>query len=364
MLRLDQLATVPVFVLFEVAESDWSAAAAQRLQTALPRAGAEELGMLMAHDLGRIAPRVREAGVCMVGASFDPAELLSPGLPLFVELHDQYRLSLSGGGFESRLLFLGAVDRQLPSPKLQPDSGRPPTPLRVLPMALVGEAQALNAVDEQLEQDLLERGECAPPVAMALASWFGTRIAHARYMTQMDLLALLRSQYEQANLGLLADLLEACLLQPQRPVVLEHPSGAHWGWDGKRARMRFQPLDPQLPVPELTRSRLRLERAVQMGLRLHGVPWQAVAAPAQPPQALLDGRLLDGSFVIEGDNDTAPDRLRAHMDPELGLLAVDAVGADGQPLQRFHPLHEGMVADLRRLYPGVPLLSESPGPRE
>ena len=154
---------------------------------------------------------------------------------------------------------------------------------------------------------------------------------------------------------MLSDLLEACLLDPRRPTVFEHPSGAHWGWDGERARMRFQPLDPDRPIAQHARSRLRIERALQVGLKLHGIPWQATAAPAEPAQALLAGRLLDGSFVVEGEGDQPPASLRAHMDPELGLIAVDALESDGRITRRFHPLNEQIIADLRKLFPEAPI---------
>jgi hypothetical protein len=286
-----------------------------------------------------------------VGASFEPAELLQPGLPVFAVLAEQYRLSLSGAGFQQRLLFLGALAGALPDARLAPDRQRPPSPWRVLPLNLIGDRQELEMIDAELERVLLDGGECAPPVGTALASWFGVDIAHARYLTLLDLLALLRAQYQQAGLDLLADLLEACLLRPERAVCLAGPDGLRCAWDGVRVRLRWQALDPQKPLDGATREQLRLQRLLMQGLALHGLALAWVDCPAEPVEALLEGPLLEGDLVVDGDPDTAVRSLRAYTDPELGVLVVDGLAANGARRCRMFPLTPAGLKQIRVLLP-------------
>lgn len=352
MSRLDSLRSLPLFVLLEVAEPSWTPAAMQRLHAALPRPGAEELGMLVAHDLARIVPSVGSAGVCFLGASFEPTEVLQPGLPLFTLLAEQYRLSLSGEGFQRRLLFLGALDGVLPDDRLTPDRRRQPSPWRVLPLSLICDPQDLAPIDADLESVLLDGGECAPPVGTALASWFGVDIAHARYLTLLDLLALLRAQYQQAGLDLLADLLEASLLRPDRAVCLADPNGLRCAWDGARVRLRWQALDPEMGLGGARREQFRLQRLLMQGLPLHGLELAWVDCPTDPVEALLDGPLLQGDLVVEGDPDDAVTSLRAYTDPELGVLVVDGLNANSVRHCRMHPLTAAGLNQIQALLPG------------
>ncbi len=357
MQRLDQLRSIPLFVLIEVAEQAWSHEALERLRTPLSRPGAEEVGMLVAHDLARIVPAVREAGVCFLGASFEAAELLQPGLPVHSLLGEQYRLSLAGDGFQSRLLFLGALAGVLPDGRLHPDARRAPSPLRLLPLSLIVDPQDLARIDANVEGSLLESGECAPPVATALASWFGVAIAHARYLTRLDLLALLRAQYDQAGLGLLAELLELSQLSPDRPTCLADPSGLQCGWDGRQVRLRWQPLDPGQPLTDTQRARVRLQRLLLQGLALHGMDVAWVACPAEPVEALLDAPVLEGELVVEGVVDDAICHLRAWADEELGVLVVDGLDDIGARRCRMHPLSAAGLQRIRALLPAAPVQS-------
>ncbi|MCB1629340.1 MAG: hypothetical protein KDI48_16540 [Xanthomonadales bacterium] len=351
MIRLDQLRHLPLFVLFELAPSAWTQTGLARLQRALPRPGAEEIGLLCAHDLARIAPLVADAGVSMVGASFDPAEVLRPRWPLAQVLTEQYRLSLAGEGFARRLLFFGAVDGALPDRRLQPDPKHPASPWRVLPLALIGEGEAIERIERDLEAHLLESGECAPPVATALASWFGVEIAHARHLTALDLLAVLRAQYLQADGELLADLLEAALLRPDRAVFLQDPSGLHCAWDGQRVRLQWTPA-PAQPCAGW-RGRLARGRQLQQGLALHGIETIWVSCADQPAEALLGGTEL-GDCVEERIGDNAVARWQLHQDDQLGLWRVEGLDAADAVCCRLYPLSEQGLQRLDTLLGELP----------
>lgn len=351
MVRLDRLQGTPVFLLFELDAQAWNRETLTRLQQPLPRPGAEELGMLAAHDLGRIVPAVRQCGVCMLGASFDPTELLRPGLPILAALTAQYRLSLSGEGFQQRLLFLGAVDGRLPDPALAPAVDVPASPWRILPIQLIGEDSVLPTVSEALESRLLEQGECAPPVQTALAGWFGASIAHARYLTLLDLLSLLRAQYQQAESTALSELLEAAILDPQATLTTD--SGLALAWDGQRARLAWHWLRPEASSEQRQAQRAQVaeQRRLLQGLALHRIP---VAWPGQADlnaSELLSAQTLCGELASSGSIDDQVQRLRLYEDPELGLLLVEGLDKDGQTRCRLQPLGPSAMPAIDRLLP-------------
>lgn len=351
MVRLDRLQGTPVFLLFELDAQAWTREALTRLQRPLPRPGAEELGMLAAHDLGRIVPAVRQCGLCMLGASFDPSELLRPGLPILAALTAQYRLSLSGEGFQQRLLFLGAVDGRLPDPALAPATEVPASPWRIMPLQLIGEDSALPTVSEALESRLLEQGECAPPVQTALAGWFGASIAHARYLTLLDLLALLRAQYQQAELAALSELLEAALLDPQ--AALTSDSGLALAWDGQRARLAWHWLQPDAASAQRQAQRAQVaeQRRLLQGLALHRIPVAWPQQAALSADELLSAETLCGELASSGSIDDQVARLRLHEDSELGLLLAEGLDRNGQLRCRLQPLGPSAMLALNRLLP-------------
>ncbi len=352
MAELDPQRHLPTYLLFEVASQDWTPAALARLRQPLSRPAAEEVGMLAAHDLARIVPSVSGAGLCMVGASFDATELLQPALPLFRCLAEQYRLATGSGTDGSRLLFLGALDGRLPVPELTPDDARPASPWRVLPMLLIAPPEPLAEIANELEERLLSLGECAPPLVSALGSWFGVGIVHARHLTQLDLLAILRAQYQQAGLEPLADMVEAALTDGPRQAVHAAADGAHVAWDGQTARLRWLPIDPEQTPPAGLRDALLTQRRLLHGLALHGIPHGWFASPAADPAALLQAVPLGTELVVEGEADVAVTRLRVYSDPELGTLVVDGLDGAGKRRCRMHPLGPQALARIRQLLPG------------
>ncbi|MGQ4660868.1 hypothetical protein [Lysobacter sp. F6437] len=189
----------------------------------LDQAGTGPLADLVARDLAGFCAEAAELELVLVGALYDPVELLRPGWPLHREL-DQLaarapRSGIAGGG---RVIAFGSHDGRLPG-ALTPSPDFAGGPLRLLPFVLTGEAGAVARVGDAFERELIERGMAGADTALAAQDGFGLRVEHARYLTVHDLAAMTALQYEHAGLAALWPLLETALLQPDGEAWLDQP---------------------------------------------------------------------------------------------------------------------------------------------
>ena len=208
----------------------------------LDQAGAGRLGERIAADLARFHPDAALLELSLVGAHYDPVELLRRGWPLHREL-DQLATRAPGdrsapGG---RIVAFGARDGVLPG-ILAPEPEYAGGPLRLLPFVLGGDADALARVGDAFERDLVETGMAGADTALMAQEMFGVRVEHARYLTLHDLLAMTALQYEHAGLAPLWPLLEAALLAPDAEEWLDAPPEplAHFS-DGEVRIALFSP---------------------------------------------------------------------------------------------------------------------------
>ena len=189
-------------------------------RTALASAAAGDLAALVARDLARLVPEAAQLDLALVAGLFDPVELLRPGYPLHAELERLVARvpGLAGG----RIVGFGAGADGLPEP-LRPDSAFATGPLRLLPLLLRGEADAVAQVGERLEQVLLDTGMANADTALLAQQGFGAAVEHARLLTLNDLAAMMAMQYEHAGLAPLWPLVEAALLAPDDEQWLDAP---------------------------------------------------------------------------------------------------------------------------------------------
>lgn len=193
---------------------------AQPARTVLSAAAAGELATLVARDLAKQSAEATTLDFALVGALFDPVELLRPGWPLHAELE---RLAARAPGAGSgRVIGFGAGDDGLPPP-LRPDPAFAGGPMRLLPWLLRGDADTLAGVGDRLEQVLLDTGMAAADTALLAQDAFGVAVEHMRLLTLHDLAAMTAMQYEHAGLGPLWPLLEAALLAPSQEQWLDAP---------------------------------------------------------------------------------------------------------------------------------------------
>jgi hypothetical protein len=217
-------------------------------RSALPQREAGALATAMARDLAGFEPDAAMLELTMVGALYDPVELLRPGWPVHHEL-DQLGarapgrsadpgLTLHAGAAErtGRIIAFGAHDGDLPG-ALSPSSDYAGGPLRLVPWSLAGDADTARRVGDAFECDLMERGMAGAATALQAQEAFGLQVEHARYLTLHDLCALMAMQYEHAGLAPLWPLLETALLSPAREAWLDAPPEPLLHYTDREARI-------------------------------------------------------------------------------------------------------------------------------
>ncbi|RMH93178.1 hypothetical protein EBB59_06480 [Lysobacter pythonis] len=186
---------------------------------ALAQQEAGQLAERIGHDLALLVPAVASLDLLLLGAHFDPAEVLRPGWPVHRRLHE-LRLRAPGRGGGPRIIAFGADGEDVPQP-LHADAAFQGGTLRVLPLLLAGQDAA--AVGAELEASLLDRGMARSETALQAQAAFASRIEHARYLTVHDLAAMTALQYRHMGLEPLWPLIETALLAPGEEVWLDAP---------------------------------------------------------------------------------------------------------------------------------------------
>jgi hypothetical protein len=326
--QFDAREALPLFLAVEIAPDDG------RFEPVLPRAAAEELGALIAHELNRIAPGLSQSGLALIGALYEPDELLRPGLPWAQWLNDQYRLS--GADDAPQLLFFGALDGRMPARLLEPARGRAHSVLKLLPLIARGAEAVIGALAATLEETLPQTGVAGPAVLGHLSGWCGQRFVHGTYLTLLDLLALQRAQLDATGLPALADLLEIVFLSPTRAETVRQDPHIEWTWTGRAAECRFlterelRASHPDAPWLDY----LRTQRQISAGLNAFGIPFE-----------FLDDRAAAIDFACDQQPTEATDRgLRALNDATLGWIGLD--GVRGGIAYRYWPLKADVRAQI------------------
>ncbi|WP_242112840.1 hypothetical protein [Luteimonas aquatica] len=189
---------------------------------ALPQQAAGALAAAIAHDLAGFAADAAALDLILVGAHYDPVELLRPGWPVHRELDQLGARAPGDRDARGRIIAFGSHEGRLPG-ALAPAADYAGGPLRLLPWVLSGEAETARRVGERFESELMEHGMAGAATALQAQEAFGLRIEHARYLTVHDLCALTAMQYEHAGLAPLWPILETALLSPHREAWLDAP---------------------------------------------------------------------------------------------------------------------------------------------
>lgn len=192
--------------------------AAPVARDSLAQAEVGTLAELVARDLARFCAGAAALDLVLVGAHYDPVEMLRPGWPLHRELDQLAARAPQPGGMPTgpaggRVIAFGAHEGRLPG-ALAPAPEFVGGPLRLVPFVLGGDAATVARVGDVFERDLLEQGMAGADTALAAQAAFGLQVEHARYLTVHDLAAMMAMQYDHAGLAPLWPVLEAALLQP------------------------------------------------------------------------------------------------------------------------------------------------------
>ncbi|HEV2682660.1 MAG TPA: hypothetical protein VGV14_19325 [Rhodanobacter sp.] len=315
----------------------------------LSRDEAAELAQLIATDLHALVPQVSATRLALAGALFDQVELLRPDFPVWATL-DELARRVPRGQLDNVVAF-GSHDGHMPAQPLEPSPLFADGPMRLLPLSLLAPAALADELSEQLEIQLVGRGEAGALTADWLMRTLGIRLEHVRYLSRNDLLALTCVQYEHVNLAPLWTLLEAALLTPQRAeatmsargLSLQYADGkvfaqspAQWlatqtGDDGQRAHA-FAGI-----VFELRQYAALLDA--------HQLPLQLSDTAAADTEAVA-GYLLESLAAATPGQE--PPALYAHEAAGLGVVAVSVAQRDG--------------VGMRALAHGYPLQPQALGP--
>lgn len=305
----------------------------------LTRDEAAELATLVASDLHTLVPQVDAARLALAGALFDQVELLRPGFPVWSTL-DELARRVPRGHLQNVVAF-GSHDGHMPAQPLEPSALYAGGPMRLLPISLLAPEALAEELSEQLEIQLVGRGEAGTLTADWLMRTLGIRLEHVRYLSRNDLLALTCVQYEHVNLAPLWSLLETALLTPQREESALSARGLALRYaDGKVfAQSPSQWLAGQ--GGELAQRAHGLAgivfelRQYAALLQAHQLPIELQATPALTVEH-AEGYLLE--TLAAADSRYDPPALFAHEAPGLGVVAITVAqrGEQGQSRALAH----------------------------
>ncbi|WP_049621171.1 hypothetical protein [Frateuria defendens] len=335
------LTALPVVLALELAPGE----PPQRLR--LTRDEAAELAALVAADLNALLPAVDRARLALAGALFDTVELLRPGFPVWATL-DELARRVPRGHLENVVAF-GTHEGRMPAQPLEPDAAYADGPMRLLPLSVLAPEPLAAELAEQLEVELVGRGEAGPRTADWLMRTLGVRLEHARYLSRNDLLALTCVQYEHVNLAPLWSLLEAALLTPYRDEATLSARGLPLRYHAGRvlaqspaAWLAGQPGEAAQRAHEVAGIVFELRQYAAL-LGAHRVPLALDA----PGDGAPSGSLLEA--LAEPAAGEAP-TLYAHEAPGLGVVAVTVAergdGGRARVLAHAYPLAPAALGPL------------------
>jgi hypothetical protein len=314
----------------------------------LSRDEAAELAALVAADLHTLVPQVDAARLALAGALFDTVELLRPGFPVWATL-DELARRVPRGHLENVVAF-GTHDGHMPAQPLEPEATYADGPMRLLPLSLLAPPELSEALSEQLEVQLVGRGETGERTADWLMRTLGVRLEHARYLSRNDLIALTCVQYEHVNLAPLWALLEAALLTPCREEATLSARGLALRYAGGevRAQSPAQWLAAQAGGPA---QRAHEFAGIVFELRQYAALLDAHRIPLGLQDAATGtghGYLLE--TLAETDPGYDPPALYAHEAPGLGVVALTVAqrgeGGHARALAHGYPLRPAALGPL------------------
>lgn len=314
----------------------------------LSRDEAAELAALVAADLHALVPQVDAARLALAGALFDTVELLRPGFPVWATL-DELARRVPRGHLENVVAF-GTHDGHMPAQPLEPEATYADGPMRLLPLSLLAPPGLAETLSEQLEVQLVGRGEAGERTADWLMRTLGVRLEHVRYLSRNDLIALTCVQYEHVNLAPLWTLLEAALLTPcreeatlsARGLALRYASGEVRA-QSPAAWLAAQAGDPAQRAHDFAGIVFELRQYAAL-LDAHRVPL-----------GLQDGAAVAGhgyllEALAEPDPGYDPPALYAHEAPGLGVVALTVAqrgdGGRARALAHGYPLQPTALGPL------------------
>lgn len=334
----------------------------------LNRDQADELARHIADDLARLLPATmnragaEQADLLVLGAFYDPVQLLRPGWPLWAQLAElvHHGQVLRDAG-ERQIVAFGSFEGAMPHAALQPEPEQIPGAMLLLPwMFSAGEALA-GALGARMENVFMANGEAGSRTADFLMRTLGVQLEHARYLTRHDLCAMTCAQMEHAGFSALWQMLEFGLLYPERDGEAETSRG-------RKLYFRAGQVHCALPryadwLAEQGQDADAAERAAGYAGWLFELRQYAVLLRAHGLAVVFDGNDGDDSLLLQhlADSDPAlpPAQLYAHEARGLGIVAISVAQARVQGEPRL--LAHAWPLDKAGLDGGIRLLAQRYG---
>ena len=320
---------------------------------------AQALANQLSFELGKQLKSLDGLGLVWMAASYDSAQILRPGLPIFKALDELYRAGLRDPLDAPQVMTLQALRGQAPSPDLAVEEALLGGAMVFIPLMLMGDAAAINEASAVLENNLLETGLTDARTALMLVGALGHQAEHARLMTLNDLAAMMSMQYSHVGMEAVWQVIEAAVLSAA-PITEANPTDASTAlqFQSGTVSLRLQNFDPA-EAPEaraLLIDAILKQRQIIALLRAHAVP-VTLTADARPGwhSEIVELDYWIESVLQNGRAPTPPTDYRALIDPSSGLIACELF--DAQTAIGFaYPLSEQgaqalkvRLADLKRL---------------
>jgi len=361
------LLALPIVLALELVEGE----APPRLT--LNRDEAAELAQLVAADLHGLVPQVDQARLALAGALFDQVELLRPGFPVWATL-DELARRVPRGHIENVVAF-GSHDGHMPAQPLEPAPPFADGPMRLLPLSLLAPKALAGELSEQLEVQLVGRGEAGALTADWLMRTLDVRLEHVRYLSRNDLLALTCVQYEHVNLAALWSVLEAALLTPYRDesAVTARGLALHYTQGKVFAQSPAGWLAEQpFAGSEGDATRRHALAGILFELRQYAALLDAHLLPLRLQPGTGHADETASGHLIETQADVDPGyeapTLFAHEAPGLGVVAITVAqrgeGGRNRALAHGYPLQPQALGPLAALLAdryGIPAMLQSLG---
>lgn len=348
LVEVQTLHALPVVLALERVEGEKLA------RLTLSRDEAAELAELIAADLHTLVPQIGSARLALAGALFDQVELLRPGFPVWATL-DELARRVPRGTLDNVVAF-GTHDGHMPAPPLEPSAAFADGPMRLMPLSLLAPELLAEELSQELEVQLVGRGEAGTLTADWLMRTLDIRLQHVRYFSRNDLLALTCVQYEHVNLAPLWTLLEAALLTPERAESVLSARGLAWHYaQGKvLAQSPTQWLaknggDAATRAHDFAGIIFELRQYAAL-LDAHQLPLLLQPFDTATTEA-ASGYLLETVATVEPGGDVP--RLFAHEAPGLGVVAITVAqhgeGPRPRALAHAYPLQRQALGPLLAL---------------
>ncbi len=320
---------------------------------------AQALANQLSFELAKQLKSLDGLGLVWMAASYDSAQILRPGLPIFKALDELYRAGLRDPLDAPQIMTLQALRGQAPSPDLAVEAALLGGAMVFIPLMLMGEAAAIAEASAVLEANLLETGLTDARTALMLVDALGHQAEHARLMTLNDLAAMMSMQYSHVGMDEVWQVIEAAVLSATPSVAPNITGSSTLNYQNGTAVMQLQNFDP-VDAPEARALHIEVilkQRQMLALLQAHAVPVVLFADTRRGWHSEIVG--FDYWIESETHKDKSPKQAteyRALIDPASGLIACELFDATPDSIGFACPLSEQgaqalrvRLADLKRL---------------